>query len=99
MKKIFLLLTVSVLLFSCDKAEKEFDKKINNASTASYFILMQNAIIYDQVVNAWNDAIFKNVTPSGKYCSDISEAIEELTDSIQKYELDDKIIQVSQVKN
>lgn len=91
MKKMFILVTIGSIIFtSCGKSEKEFDEKLNAAEVNIMTTMLMDAVVHDAVLNAWHDAIYKNRTPSGKYCDDINDALKEVKDSITHYKMDEK---------
>ncbi len=95
-QKLLLLMAGCILLVACGKAEKEFDEKISMADLKMTSVLLTDAIIHDAVAEAWHNAIFKNVTPSGKRCNDFSEALKEVSDSIRVYEIDSKAREINE---
>ena len=83
MKRIlFVLLAGTLLLSSCGKSERQFDKELNEAFTQMEKTKLASALVCAEVSSTWHKAIFDNETPSGKYCSDFNDALKEL---YQKY--------------
>ncbi len=83
MKRVFFVLLAGILLLSsCGKSEKQFDKELSEAFTQMEKTKLTSALVCSDVSNTWQKAIFDNRTPSGKYCSDFNDALKEL---YQKY--------------
>ena len=77
MRKLLLLTAITFLFASCNK-EKEYDEKLKETFKPSVFALMYCSVICDGVQEAWRTAIFDKKTPSGKYCNDFDDAIDEM---------------------
>lgn len=80
MRYFALLLTTSILIMlsSCGKSEREFDKNLNKAWEEMGKTASASAETCSEIASTWSEAILKNRTPSGAYCSDFNEAIKEL---------------------
>ncbi len=94
MKKVILVFFACMLLASCGKTEKQFDRELNEAFAQMEKTKLTSAYVCSDVSSTWQKAIFDNRTPSGKYCSDFNDALKELyqkyndngiTDSISKW--------------
>lgn len=95
-KTILLFITGCIMLISCDKAEKEFDEKLNKADLNISAILIVDAVFHDAISEAWHDAIYKKITPSGKRCLDFNEALEEVLDTMRVHEVDSKVQELNE---
>ena len=79
MKRIlFVLLAGTLLLSSCGKSERQFDKELNEAFTQMEKTKLASALVCSEVSSTWHKAIFDDRTPSGEYCSDFNDALKEL---------------------
>ncbi len=94
MKNVILVFFAVILLASCGKTEKQFDKELNEAFIQMEKTRLTSALVCSNVSSTWQKAIFDNRTPSGEYCSDFNDALKELyqkysdngiTDSISKW--------------
>lgn len=92
MKRIsFFILTSILLLSSCGKSEKQFDKELSEAYTQMEKTRLTSAYVCSEVSTTWQKPIFDNKTPSGKYCTDFNDALEELYDNFHKTGVTDSI--------
>ncbi len=93
MKRILYVLLVGVLLLtSCGKSEKQFDKELREAFTEMEKTKATSALVCADVSSTWQKAIFDDVTPSGKYCSDFNDALKELYQKYSDNGITDSII-------
>ena len=84
MKKILFLLTICLFfLTSCSK-EKQFDEKLKVAYQEMSNTLISSTIHCAVTTLTWKTAIYENKTPSGKYCSNFNEALDELSEGYRK---------------
>lgn len=81
------MIPMAMVFFSCGSSEKQFDEDLAKGYVMFAKTMYGNAIVYDNVKNAWSQAIFKNKTPSGKYCYDFNEALHEVIDSLDAYDV------------
>ena len=84
MKKItFLLMFFIVLFTSCGK-EKSFDENLRKAMLSLGYTLGYSAEACGEIGQTWYAAIYDDKTPSGKYCSDFNDALNETYESLKK---------------
>lgn len=88
---LFLVTAMLIMMSSCGKSESQFDKELNNAYDVMEKTRISSALMCDQISSTWNTAIFKNKTPSGKYCSDFNDALAELFDNFSESGITDSI--------
>lgn len=77
MKKLLFLLTACMMLLSSCNNEKQFDEDLQVAYGEMTKTLLSSGLVCEGTSNTWRKAIFDNKTPSGKYCSDFNDALEE----------------------
>lgn len=78
MKKVFAVVMLGMLLLaSCNQTGK-FDKNLREAHKEMVVTFYASALMTSDIASTWQKAIYDNRTPSGKYCSDFNEALEEL---------------------
>lgn len=75
------------LMVACGKSEKQYDDELRQGYVMMMKTMLGNAALNDVVCNTWSKAIFDKVTPSGRYCDDFNEALEELIDSLDAHEI------------
>jgi len=72
------------ILTSCNNKEKEFDENLRVAYTQLVKSLVTSTDVCEQVSTTWYNAIQNRRTPSGKYCNDFNEALDELFTSLRQ---------------
>lgn len=82
-----MILFTMVAMVSCNNSEKQFDEGLANGYVLMAKTMYGNALIYDEFANSWRQAIFDKKTPSGKYCDDFNEALREVIDSLDAYDI------------
>lgn len=80
-----------IMMSSCGKSESQFDKELNQAYNVMEKTRFSSALMCDKISSTWNTAIFKNKTPSGKYCSDFNDALTELFENFSESGITDSI--------
>ena len=96
MKKLtFLFVTALLFLTSCGK-EKSFDENLQKAWQSMGNTMAYSAEVGDEIYKTWHTAIFDHKTPSGKYCSDFNDALDELYETFKE---EGKIDSVYHYKN
>ena len=84
MKKItFLLMATLVLMASCGK-EKSFDENLQKAWKSARKTLIHSGEVCDDIYKTWHTAIYDHETPSGEYCSDFNDALNEKFESLKE---------------
>ena len=84
MKKLaFLLMATTILLASCGK-EKTFDENLQKAWKSVGKTLFLSGEVCDDIYKTWYTAIFDNKTPSGEYCSDFNDALDEVYETLKE---------------
>ena len=76
-KSIFFLTMCLCCLASCTN-EKQFDEDLQVAWHKMIKTVIGSSVVCDETAEVWRAAIHENKTPSGKYCSDFNDALEEL---------------------
>ena len=94
------------IMVSCGMSESEFDKTLSEGFVMSLKTIYGNALAYDEIGNAWRNGIFYNTTPSGRYCRDFMDALNEIEDSLEEYGIkedvklyNDSLIQITSQLN
>ena len=90
MKKILFVISSILILVSCGQ-EKKFDDNLKSAFKEQNITFYTSVLAVDKISSTWSTAIFDNKTPSGKYCSDFNDALEELYESFKTYGITDSI--------
>lgn len=90
-KKLFLVLVASALLFASCGQEKKFDKNLQEAYKELQITFYASALSCDQISKTWYNAIYEHETPSGKYCSDFNDALQEQMELFRKSGINDSI--------
>ena len=72
-----------LFLASCSN-DKQFDEDLQVAYQEMGKTFLSSTLVCGQIANTWRTAIFDNKTPSGKYCSDFNDALEELFDTYRE---------------
>ena len=85
--KIWSLMLIMITIVSCNNSEKQFDEGLAKGYVMMAKTMYGNALIFDEFANSWRQAIFDNKTPSGKYCTDFNEALREVKDSLDAYDI------------
>lgn len=95
MKKIISIFFVAVWamasMSSCGGDEAEFDKKLQTAFNEMEKTNSLSIHMCAETIIAWGDAIYKDVTPSGKRCNDFNEALDEVFSSFRDTGLYDSL--------
>lgn len=93
MKKVsFIMLAgICLLLVSCGKSEKQFDKELSEVYSQMEKTKLTSALVCSEVSSAWQKAIFDNRTPNGNYCSDFNDALKELYQNFSERGITDSI--------
>ena len=82
---LLLALMMMPLLISCGRSEKDFDEELGQGYILFAKTMYGNALVYDEIKGAWHKAIFDKESPSGKYCKNFDDAIDEILDSLDAY--------------
>lgn len=79
----FLLIATTFLLTSCGK-ENTFDENLRKAWKSVRQTLVHSGETCDDIYRTWHTAIYDHKTPSGEYCSDFNDALDEMYESLKK---------------
>ncbi len=90
-KKLFLFMNATAMLFASCGQEKKFDKNLQEAYKELQLTFYASTLSCDQISKAWYDAIYDKKTPSGKYCSDFNDALQEQMELLRKAGINDTI--------
>ena len=86
-----MLVGMCLLLTSCGKSEKQFDKELSEVYSQMEKTKLTSAFVCSEVSSAWQKAIFDHKTPNGNYCSDFNDALKELYQYFKERGITDSI--------
>ncbi len=82
---LLLAIMMMLLVVSCGKSESDFDEELGRGYILIAKTMYGNSIVYDEISHAWYEGIHKDITPSGKHCRDFDEALKEIVDTLDAY--------------
>lgn len=91
MKKTVFFIVSCIFFFASCGQENKFDNNLREAFKEQNITFYASVLAVDEISSTWSKAIYDNRTPSGKYCSDFNEALEELYKSFEDYGITDSI--------
>lgn len=78
MKKVSLVMVLSMILLASCNSTGKFDKNLKEAHKEMGITFYASVLMTSDIAKAWQEAIYDNRTPSGKYCRDFNDALEEV---------------------